>query len=182
MSRPLRIMYPNAFYHVMNRGSGRQCIFTHDDHFNIFLDLLVDVNARYQLEIHAYCLMNNHYHLLVCTPIPNLSEIMRFINGSFTQKINRLNRTDGPIFRGRYKAILVEKDNYLLELSRYIHLNPVSAKIVNYPEEYKWSSYKHYLNGDERPIWLHCDNVFAYFDNKIEKFRKFVMDGIDLSF
>jgi len=109
MSRPLRIMYPNAFYHVINRDSGRQCIFTHDDHFNIFLDLFAGANTRYQLEIHAYYLMNNHYHLLVCTPIPNLTEIMRFINGSFTQKINRLNRTDGPIFRGRYKAILVEK-------------------------------------------------------------------------
>ena len=128
MSRPLRIQYEGAWYHVMNRGSNRQLIFTRDEHRLIFLQLLEEIVVKYKLEIHAFCLMGNHYHLLVNTPFANLSRVMRHLNGVYTQKFNLLEQRDGPLFRGRYKAILVENEDYLLQVSRYIHLNPVSVR------------------------------------------------------
>ena len=98
-------------------------------HRIVFLNLLSEIHRRYRVEIHCYCLMDNHYHLLIRTPLANLSRAMRHLDGIYTQRFNRQTRTDGPLFRGRYKSILVECDNYLLQLSRYIHLNPVQAKI-----------------------------------------------------
>ena len=130
MARPLRIEYPGAWYHVMNRGVDRQPIFLHDAHRESFLSLLSDISRSYQVEIHAYCLMNNHYHLLVRTPLGNISRAMRHLNGVYTQRFNSMEKRDGSLFRGRFKAILVEADEYLLRLSRYIHLNPVAAKLV----------------------------------------------------
>src|ERR1700690_4073526 len=110
MSRPLRIEFPGAFYHVMNRGAGRRNIFHSDSHFELFFDLLEQAHDQFKIEIHAFCLMNNHYHLLIKTPLPNLSKAMGFINGIYTQKYNKIEKTDGPLFRGRFKAILVEAD------------------------------------------------------------------------
>ena len=180
MSRPLRIEYPNAWYHVMNRGAGRREVFSQLNFFQLFLDLLMDANVKYQLEVHAYCLMNNHYHLLVRTPSSNLGEIMQSINGVFTRKCNYLIGSDGPIFRGRYKAILVDAESYLLELSRYIHLNPVLAGIVNKPEEYRWSSYRYYLSHSKKPNWLFCDETLDHFGHeKIRNYKKFIISGMN---
>ena len=141
MARPLRLEYPGAWYHVMNRGLARQPIFRTDAHRQHFLDLLLEIHNRYQVEIHAYCLMGNHYHLFIRTPLANLSRAMRHLNGIYTQRYNQGMHRDGPIFRGRYKSILVEADTYLLRLSRYIHLNPVAAKLVRKAETYPWSSF-----------------------------------------
>jgi putative transposase len=123
MPRPQRIEYENAFYHVMNRGRGRQTIFHSDEYFQAFLAALAEAQQRFGCVVHAYCLMSNHYHLLIETPNANLSRIMRHVNGVYTQRYNRLQQTDGSLFRGRYKVILVDQDAYLLQLSRYIHSN-----------------------------------------------------------
>lgn len=181
MARPLRIEYSGAFYHVMNRGSDRQVIFHESKHYQMFLDLLADSAEQYKLEVHAYCLMSNHYHLLIRTPYPNLSKIMRHINGVYTQRYNRLNKRDGALFKGRYKAILVEVDNYLLQLSRYIHLNPVSARMVQKPEDYSWSSYRFYIGAEKRPDWLYCDETLNQLTTKdrVTKYREFVCEKIE---
>ena len=118
MARPLRIEYPGAWYHVMNRGAGRKKIFNATPHYELFLTLLEEVSERFGAEIHAYCLMGNHYHLLLHTPEGNLQRSMRHLNGVYTQRYNRMRGTDGPLFRGRYKAIVVDADHYLLHLSR----------------------------------------------------------------
>ena len=143
MPRPIRIEYENAFYHVMNRGRGWQVIFTDERYYQAFLKTLEESHHRFDAVFHAYCLMGNHYHLLVETPRANLGRIMRHINGVYTQRYNQLKHTDGPLFRGRYKAILVDKDAYLLQLSRYIHRNPVETKkpMISQLEDWIWSSY-----------------------------------------
>ena len=130
MARPLRIEYPGAWYHVMNRRGRRRFIFNTDDQRHYFLALLGEVYTRYQAEMHAYCLMDNHYHLLIRTPEANLQRVMRHVNGLYTQYFNRTESKDGALFRGRYKAILVDADTHWLELSRYIHRNPLEAQIT----------------------------------------------------
>ncbi len=154
MARPLRVQFPNAWYHIMNRGAARCDIFKSDFHRNSFLKLLGEAKQMFELEIHAYCLMSNHYHLLVRTPRANISRAMRHVNGVYTQLYNRTQRIDGPLFRGRYKGKLVDDDCYQLIVSRYIHLNPVAAKLVTKPSEYKWSSYRAYLFPSQCPSWL----------------------------
>lgn len=154
MPRPLRINYPHACYHVMNRGAGRRKIFRNNIHRYIFLELLQECHKMFNVKIYSYCLMDNHYHLLLSTPNANLPRMMRHLNGTYTQKYNRMMGTDGPLFRGRYKAQLIEEDSYRLIVSRYIHLNPVKASIVNNPLDYKWSSYPAYLNKVKTPNWL----------------------------
>ena len=140
MVRPLRIEYPGAVYHLTSRGNARDPIFLDDADRYLFLDLLGDLVDRYNWLCHGYCLMDNHYHLLVETIDANLSTGMRQLNGIYTQKFNRQHDRVGHLFQGRYKAIVVEKESYLLELCRYIVLNPVRAKIVNNPGKYRWSS------------------------------------------
>jgi putative transposase len=159
MPRPLRIKFPNACYHVMNRGAGRKNIFKNTYHRLIFLELLEECHKIYNLNIYAYCLMDNHYHLLVSTPDANISRVMRHINGVYTQKFNRSSKTDGSLFRGRYKAQLVDDDCYQLIVSRYIHLNPKEAGLVNNPVDYKWSSYAAYLGRVKMPSWLSADVI-----------------------
>lgn len=181
MPRPLRISYPGAWYHVMNRGLGYKNIYDNDEHRNIFLDLLSETWNQFGLEIHGYCLMDNHYHLLVHTPHGNLSRAMRHINGIYTQHYNRSKKIDGPLFRGRYKAILIEGDNYLLQVSRYIHLNPFEANITKNLELYHWSSYKNYISLEACPNWLKTEKILSIISNRksVNKYRNFVMDGID---
>jgi putative transposase len=154
MPRPLRIIYPGAWYHIMNRGLGRRKIFLTDEHRQLFLDTLIETIERYEIEVHSYVLMGNHYHLLIKTPEGNVSRAMRNLNGVYTQRFNRLIKNDGPIFRGRYKSILVDDDGYQLYVSRYIHLNPVAAKLVVRGEDYFWSSYAAYLDESIKPDWL----------------------------
>jgi len=184
MSRPLRIQYPGAWYHVMNRGLNRRRIFHNDTHRQQFLILLADIHHRYGIEVHAYCLMNNHYHLLLHTPQANLSRAMRHLDGVYTQKFNHDTKRDGALFRGRYKAILIEAENYMLQLSRYIHLNPVSAKICAYPCAYKWSSYSAYINRAKKPTWLYRDECLLRCSEhlSIKMYQKYVEHGNDAEF
>ena len=158
MPRVERIEYEDAYYHVMNRGRerGRVKLFRTDKDFEAFLQTLEEAVERFGLVIHAYCLMSNHYHLLLQTPNANLSRAMRHINGVYTQRYNRLNGSDGPLFRGRFKSILVDSDAYLLQLSRYIHRNPIETQkpMVDVLEQYPWSSYPAYVNKAPCPDWL----------------------------
>lgn len=181
MARPVRIQYKNAFYHVMNRGGGRQSIFRNEKHYQIFLDLLAEAIELWEVRIHAFSLLPNHYHLLIETPLANLARAMRHINGVYTQRWNRLCRCDGHLFRGRYKAILVEEDAYLVELARYIHLNPVKARLAEKPEKHPWTSHSCYLK-DKGPTWLSTDRILGYFGRRRNlarrKFHKFVLEGV----
>ncbi|MDA3902779.1 MAG: transposase, partial [Desulfuromusa sp.] len=144
MSRQLRIVYPGAYYHVTSRGNERKDVFKSQRDREKFLEYLTSATERYGAVVHAFCLMSNHYHLLLETPEGNLSQIMRHINGAYTTYFNMKRKRSGHLFQGRFKAILIEADEYLTELSRYIHLNPVRAGIVEKPEQYKWSSYMCY--------------------------------------
>lgn len=183
MPRPLRIEYENAYYHVMNRGRSRQKIFPNGDYFEAFLVTLSEAHQRFGVEILSYCLMSNHYHLLVKTPQANLGRVMRHINGVYTQRHNRLKKTDGPLFRGRYKAICVESDSYQLQLSRYIHRNPLEAKMVTDLDEYEWSSYQYYVPGAPKlPRWLHQSEIYGQLGVKSRlkaKYKAYVEAGVD---
>ena len=183
MPRPPRIEYENAFYHVMNRGRARQTIFHDAVYYQTFLETLAEAQQRFQCAIHAYCMMGNHYHLLIETPNANLSRIMRHINGVYTQRYNRLKKIDGPLFRGRYKAILVEKDAYLLQLSRYIHRNPVEMKrpLVVHLEDYPWSSYPAYIGKTKSTHWLERETTYHLLGQKqrFKGYRNYVMQGVD---
>ena len=155
MSRPLRIQYPNAWYHVMKRGRRGESVFESKDDYQLFLDILHEAIELFSLRISAYCLMTNHYHLLVQTPDSNLSRCMRHINGVYTQRFNAAHGLDGQLFRDRYKAILVGEDSYLLQLIRYIHKNPLRAGMVKRAELYEWSSHKGFLSRAQNWDWLH---------------------------
>ncbi len=145
MARPYRLQGENCCYHITSRGDDRKKIFVSDYDYQQFLKYLLNAKAKYNFYLYAYVLMNNHYHLLLETTQPNLSKIMHYVNSSYTTYYNLKCHKSGHVFQGRYKSILVDKDNYLLELTRYIHLNPVRAGMAKKPEEYKWSSYKGYL-------------------------------------
>jgi putative transposase len=185
MSRPLRIEYPDAVYHVTSRGNARNDIFDADQDRKEYLSILDSVVRRYNWLCHAYCLMNNHYHLLIETPDGNLSQGMRQLNGIYTQKYNWLHNKTGHVFQGRYKAILVEKESYLLELCRYVVLNPVRAKMVAKPKEWKWSSYRYTAGIIKAPGYLTTDWIISLFGkNKTEAqklYRRFIKEGIDSS-
>ena len=146
MTRPLRVEIPDAWYHIMNRGRRGEAVFIDKEDYQAFIQVLIESTDMWNLRVSAYCLMSNHYHLLVQTPAANISRCMRHINGVYTQRYNRRHRCDGQLFRGRYKSILVSGDSYLLQLVRYIHKNPVKAGIVSEPEKYLWSSHKPYLS------------------------------------
>lgn len=183
MPRPQRIEYENAFYHVMNRGRGRQFIFHDEKYYYAFLDTLKEVHIRFDCIIHAYCLMGNHYHLLIETPHANLSRIMRHINGVYTQRYNRLKKTDGPLFRGRFKAILVDKDEYIMQLARYVHRNPIDMKkpLVESLSLYPWSSYRAYINKEKAPAWLYREFTYDVLghNSRYKAYEKFVLQGND---
>ena len=163
MARPLRITYPGAFYHITSRGNEQKSVFISKRDREKFLEYLESASERYNAIIHVYCLMDNHYHLLLETPSGNLPQIMRHINGAYTTYFNVKHDRAGHLFQGRYKAILVEKDEYAKELSRYIHLNPVRAGIVELPEEYEWSSYLSYIGKRKKLKWLYTDFILGYF-------------------
>jgi REP-associated tyrosine transposase len=163
MARPLRIAFPGACYHVTARGNARQRIYRDDRDREVFLGRLGAVVGHHGLKLHAYVLMRNHYHLLLETPAGNLARAMRQLNGVYTQDFNRRHGRVGHVFQGRYKAILVDKDSYLLELSRYIHLNPVRVREVAEAERFRWSSAAAYVGGGRAPAWLRTDEVLSHF-------------------
>ena len=142
MARPLRIEYAGALYHVTSRGDKKADIYLDDDDRELFLDSLKEVCARFNWIVHAYCLMDNHYHLLVETPESNLSLGMRQLNGVYTQRFNRKHSRVGHVYQGRFKAIIVQKEAYLMDLARYIVLNPMRARMVRYAQQWPWSSYR----------------------------------------
>ena len=183
MPRPQRIEYENAFYHVMNRGRERHTIFHGDEYYLCFLETLAQAQLRFKCIVHAYCLMGNHYHLLIETPNANLGRVMRHINGVYTQRYNRLRLTDGPLFRGRYKAILIDHDAYLLQLSRYIHRNPIETKepLVAQLEDYPWSSYPAYIGKVKPTDVLERETIYKMLGHKqqYKGYSDFVMQGID---
>ena len=177
MARPLRLEFEGAWYHVMNRGAGRRDIFADDSHRERFLELLGALLERFGVETHAYCLMDNHYHLLLHTPEANLSRAMRHLDGVYTQHFNRSTATDGPLFRGRYRSIVVDADQYLLEVSRYIHRNPLDAGIVDNLSDYPWSSYRAYaMDADVMP-WLQRATIRSAISPRPERYREFVEGG-----
>jgi putative transposase len=170
MGRPLRIEYPGAFYHVTSRGNEQKDVFKSQRDREKFLEYLESATLRYGAAIHVYCLMSNHYHLFIETPGGNLSQIMRHINGAYTNYFNAKRKRSGHLFQGRYKAILVEADAYAAELSRYIHLNPVRVGMVTKPEDYRWSSYRAYIElSSQPPEWLKTDFVLGYFGKTAKK-------------
>lgn len=182
MARPLRLEFPEAVYHVTSRGNARQDIFLDDSDRERFLSILSSTVHRYNWLCHAYCLMGNHYHLLLETPDPNLSLGMRQLNGVYTQTFNRNHRRVGHVFQGRYKAILVEKNAHLLELCRYIALNPVAAGITSQPEAWPWSSYRGTLNAKETADFLTTAWILGQFSQNRSQariqYQYFVAEGL----
>jgi len=182
MARPLRLEFPGALYHVTSRGDGREAIFLDDSDRADLLSTLGSVVGRFNWRLHAYCLMGNHYHLLVETPEPNLARGMRQLNGVYTQRFNRGHGRVGHVFQGRYKAILVDRDAYLLELARYIVHNPVRARIHRKPERYAWSSYRASVGIKPVPEWLTVEWILAQFAQTrrvaMRCYAEFVQAGI----
>ena len=176
MSRPLRIQYPGAVYHVMNRGRARQPTFVDASDDQAFLDTVAEAHRLWGVEVFAYSLMGNHYHLCLRTPKGNLSRVMRHVDGIYTQRFNRRHRRDGTLFRGRYKAILIDADEYLAAVVRYIHLNAVEAGWVKMPEDYLWASHRYYVQAKGAPGWLDTDQALAQFGGR-QAFHEFVLFG-----
>ncbi len=163
MARPLRIEFEGAVYHVTSRGNARADIFLSDEDREMFLEVLAHVVDRFGWVCHAYCLMTNHYHLMIETPQANLSRGMRQLNGMYTQRFNRAHSRVGHIFQGRFKSIVVDKDAYLLELSRYIVRNPVAAGMVKNVSEWSWSSYRATAGELSAPSFLHVNWILSQF-------------------
>lgn len=183
MARPLRIEYAGALYHITSRGNAKAAIFYDDSDRFLFLKLLAKVVKRFNWICHAYCLMTNHYHLLIETPEGNLSAGMRQLNGVYTQTFNRKHDRVGHLFQGRFKSILIDKDSYLLELCRYIVLNPVRSGTARHPAQYPWSSYAATIGQAPRPTFLHTDWILDNFsqirDEARIAYQKFVADGLE---
>jgi REP-associated tyrosine transposase len=182
MTRPLRVEFAGALYHITSRGNDRQTIYKDDDDRDRFLRYLAKTCDRYHWLCHAYCLMSNHYHLLIETQTPTLSKGMKYINGGYTQSFNRRHSRVGHVFQGRFKGILVEAQSYLLELSRYIVLNPVRAKMVASAGDWSWSSYRATAGILGAPAFLTTIWILSLFGcgkkRAQEKYKEFVQQGL----
>lgn len=178
MARPLRIEFENALYHITARGFEKKTIFLDVSDRKKFLYYLKENLKRYNVLLYAYVLMDNHYHLLIETLMPNLNRFMHDLNTSYSVYYNRRINRVGPLFQGRYKSLLVDKESYLLELSRYIHLNPVRSGYVTKAEKYPWGSYRTYL-GLNKEEWINWEWIKERFGNRpFAKYRRFVIDGL----
>jgi putative transposase len=179
MARPLRIEYPDAYYHVSNTGLDQQQIFPAAKYFEAFLAGLEETCFRLNVEVHAYCLLKDQYHLLIKTPEANLSRFMRQVDGLYTQHYQRLKKTEGSLFKGRYKAVLVQPDKYLMPLARYIHLGVKKSGL----DSWQWSSYAAYANKTKAPAWLARNEVLAQVGGtgakRTAQFIKYTGEGID---
>ena len=182
MSRPLRLEYPGALYHVTCRGNAGNRIFKQESDRELFLHILRSVIKEFNWLCHAYCLMDTHYHLMMETPDGNLAKGMRQLNGVYTQKFNWKHKLLGHLFQGRYKAVLVDRENYLLELCRYIVLNPVRSKKRKRPEDWTWSSYRATAGFSKVPDFINVDWILNQFgrtrDRAQMQYRSFVRDGM----
>ena len=183
MARQLRIEFEGAFYHVTSRGNQRGQIFWDNQDRQKFIEILKRTKDRYGYLLHAYVLMDNHYHLLIETPHANIKQLMQNINTSYTVYVNRRHSRHGHLFQGRYKSFIVDKENYLLELGRYIHLNPVRAGMVERADDYRWSSYKEYVNGKLKNKITDADDTLYIFSKirseAINRYREFVTATIN---
>jgi putative transposase len=177
MARPLRIQFPGALYHVTSRGNARAPIFEGDADRRLLLRILGEVVEACRWVCHAFCLMTNHYHLLLETPEANLSRGMRQLNGLYTQRFNRAHERVGHILQGRFGAVLVERDAHLLELARYVVLNPVRAGLVDAAETYPWSSLRATLGIAPAPTWLTTRPLLARFGSRL-RYLEFVREGV----
>ncbi len=186
MPRPLRLEYPGAFWHAYNRGVERREVYLSDSDRSDFLELLARAQSQFRWRIHAFVLMTNHYHLLIETPEPTLARGMQRLDGDHAAAFNRKHARVGHLWQGRYRAHLIEKESYLLELSRYIVLNPVRAHMVATPGEWPWSSYVATAGMCARPAWLDVDTILDSFDpwdrtKAHGLYRQFIADGVGLS-
>lgn len=183
MARPLRIEFPGALYHVTSRGDRLEPIYEDDEDRQEFLRVLAEVVERYHWRCHAWCLMSNHYHLVIETVEGNLSKGMRHLNGVYTQASNRRHHRSGHLFQGRFKGILVDQDAYFLELSRYVVLNPVRARMVDAAVQWPWSSYRATVGEAPVPEWAALDRLLSAFsaDHKkaCQRYRRFVREGAE---
>jgi len=178
MARPYRLQAENCFYHITSRGNDRRKIFLSDTDFEKFLEYVVTAKEKYDFYLLAYVLMDNHYHLLIKTTKPNLSKIMHYINGSYTTYCNLKRGKSGHLFQGRYKSLVIDADSYYQELTRYMHLNPIRAKRVENPGDYKWSSYKAYVDRKREDQYINQEKVRKYLDMTGENYRLFVLNGM----
>jgi REP element-mobilizing transposase RayT len=182
MARPLRIEFAGALYHATSRGNRREPIYEDDEDRQLFLATLGEVTGRMNWICHGYCLMTNHYHLIIETPEGNLAKGMRQLNGVYTQASNRRHGRVGHLFQGRYYAVLVDSGAYLLELARYVVLNPVRAGMVDQPDAWPWSSYKAMVGAAEIPEWLATEGLLTQFNERQvdaqRQLKKFVAEGI----
>jgi len=180
MTRPLRIDYPGAFYHITCRGNRKQPIFLSDEDRVFFLGCLREAHERFGLRIHAFCLMGNHYHLFAEAPEGGISKIMHLINTRYSNYFNKKCDRTGHTFQSRFSAILVEARGYALELTAYIHLNPVRAELVDLPEEYDWSDYRVYMGLTPSQSWNSQQRVLRMLGKNAERardeYRRFVLD------
>lgn len=184
MARPLRIELAGGLYHVTARGNRREDIFLDDADRLAWLEIFAQACKRFNMVCHAWCLMDNHYHIVIETIEGNLAQGMRHLNGVYTQTFNRTHQRVGHVFQGRYKAIIVEKDRYLLELARYVVLNPVRAGMVNDVADWQWSSYSAMLGIQPAPQWLQTDGILSQFapqrSRVISLYIDFVRAGVGL--
>lgn len=181
MARSLRIEYEGALYHVTARGNERKKIFFSNTDYDKFLHYVSEAKKKYGINIHCYVLMSNHYHLVIETPEANISRAMHYINSSYTTYVNIKRKRSGHLFQGRYKAIIIDRNSYLVELSRYIHLNPVRAKMVQKPEEYPFSSYKTYISTNKNEFMtsgLILDMIANEEIRARDEYHQFVESGI----
>ncbi|NIR29557.1 MAG: addiction module toxin RelE [Gammaproteobacteria bacterium] len=185
MARPLRIQFPGALYHLTARGNRRESIFLDDKDRHAFLRLLGESRERLGWGCYAYCLMTNHFHLVVETPEANLARGMRQLNGVYTQRFNQRHGRVGHLFEGRYKSVLVDRASYLLELVRYVVLNPVRARMVQRAHQWPWSSYRATAAMAPAPAWLEVDWVLSQFGSSraaaLRAYVRFVDEGIGAS-
>jgi putative transposase len=184
MARPLRLALAGALYHVTSRGDRREAIYFDDDDRERWLELFAQVCKRYNWVCHAWCQMSNHYHIVIETVEGNLSQGMRQLNGVYTQSNNRKYQRVGHVFQGRYKAIIVEKESYLLELARYVVLNPLRARMVQSLTDWPWSSYASMIGREAAASWLQTDWILSQFspqrDRAIAAYADFVRAGVGL--
>ncbi|MDD9888766.1 MAG: transposase [Gammaproteobacteria bacterium] len=179
MARPLRIEYPDAVYHVSNYGLDNQRVFPSAKYFDAFLEGLGETCARLNVEVHAFCLLRDQYHLVIKTPEANLSRFMRQVDGLYTQQYQRMKRSDGSLFKGRYKAVLIQAENYLLPLSRYIHAKVKSSELNSYP----YCSYTYFTRKSKPPIWFNRDDTLKQLKvaaaKRANAYKKYVAAGVD---
>ncbi|MCP4652139.1 MAG: hypothetical protein GY858_01990 [Candidatus Omnitrophica bacterium] len=177
MARPYRLQAENCFYHITSRGDNCKKIFISTYDFEKFLEYLLIAKDKYQFNLYAYCLMSNHYHLFLEILQPNLSRIMQYVNTSYTTYYNKKRNKTGHLFQGRFKSLLVDEDSYFLKLTRYIHLNPVKAKMVDSPEKYRWSSFKGYTKlGYDK--YIDYPELNRYLNMKPAAYKKFILSSI----